>query len=290
LDFSRKKDKSFYSKGKSEEERVMKIHRENVKKYPELYRTRSIKQLNLKKDNANLFNDDVKNLENEKITENMLNYFFKHMQQKQAGMDQTALTKYGLKAYFFTTSFYRLFIGDLDRKYFLTKYKNVKHETKMYSGEGNTIFDKYQKVLFPVLEVYGPSTGHRKITEVFKLIVVDSIKKEIVLYDASRPRLNEVDDKGNYLKDPKENKHVQAIANYIEQEFYDKCYLNVEVFDSWRFRRAECTQTDNDDMTSLFVCYYAYVILKGLKQPFFNGKEIKKFTGKLKKMVKKAQM
>lgn len=58
-------------------------------------------------------------------------------------MDRAVLEKYGLKAYFFSTHFYRRLVGDPAKKYFVTKYREVQHETRAYKGEGNTIMDRF---------------------------------------------------------------------------------------------------------------------------------------------------
>lgn len=75
------------------------------------------------------------------------------------------------------------------------------------------------------------------------------------------------------------------MANYLESEFREKANLNLDVFGSWLLRIEDCTPTQVDEMTPLFTAYYIYVLLKGLKQPFFKHEELIKFNSKLQKMI-----
>jgi hypothetical protein len=127
-----------------------------------------------------------------------MNFFFKYMEEKQNKMDRAVLEKYGLKSYFFTSYFYRRLVGDPSKKYFVTKFREVKHETRGYKGEGNTIMDRFQKLIFPVVEVVGRKKGED--VEVFKLVVVDTRLKHIILYDSTVERLNDVDENGQRIE------------------------------------------------------------------------------------------
>ena len=165
----------------------------------------------------------------------------------------------------------------MDKKYYTTKYERVRHSTNAFKGENKTIFDQFQKVVFPVLEI--DESLSKKV--IFKVVIVDTVRKEILLYDPVTPL-----DK-NRVPIGREDKHLIAIASYVEQEYYDKSYLTINVADTWRLLRADCTNTSDTSMSSLYCCYYLYTILKGVRQHFFDGKEISKFHRKLKGMVKK---
>jgi len=259
-------------------ERIMKIHQQNVANYPNLYQERTTAPEMVfvgERGGINLFKDDVAKLQQKgEVTEHSINYFMKYLQDKQAKLDSAVLDKYCLKAYFFTTEFYRDYVTNLEKKFFTTKYERVKHITNLYKGEGKTIFDQFQKIVFPipVLE------DSNKLS--FKVIIADSIRKELTLYDPKRNLNND------YVRtqNPREDKHLSSIASYIEQEYGDKSYLNIDVASKWRILFGECTQTENREMSGLYICYYVYTILKGVRQPFFSTTEISKFHKKMKGM------
>lgn len=140
------------------------------------------------------------------VTENVLNFFLRYLEGKQNKMDKKVLEKYGLRTFFFTTDFYRRLIGDPQKKYFLTKFKDVSKDTHAYKGEGNTILDRFQKIAFAVVEGVGSKDG--KDVEVFKLVMVDTRMKTISLYDPTSPGINDVDENGNRKEQPEENKHI----------------------------------------------------------------------------------
>lgn len=261
---------------------VLSIHKKNVANYPELYNDKGIdkdKQFKSEKNGAKIFGDDLGSLQSGTVTENMISYFVRYVEDKQSNMKEGILSKYQLKAYFFTTDFYRTLIGNkLDKKYFATHFDRVRHMTNQYKGENKTIFDQFQKVIIPVVEFYNEDSSRL----LFKLIVIDCIKKEIILYNPQSPINPDV----AALKLAKDDKQISAIASYVEQEYYDKCYFNEDVHGKWRLTLADCSQTADISMSGLYVCLYIYTILKGQKQPFFKSSEITKFHRKLKSMVR----
>jgi len=198
-------------------------------------------------------------------------------------MDKKVLEKYGLKTYFFTTDFYRRLVGDPQNKYFMTKFKDVSNDTRVYKGEGNTIMDRFQKIAFAVVEGVGSRDG--KDVDVLKLVMADTRLKTICLYDPVAPRVNDLDENGLRKEQPEENKHIQAVANYLESEYREKANLNLDVFGTWIMKIEDCTPTQVDEMTPLFVAYYIYVLLKGLKLPFFKQEELSRFTANLIKLI-----
>lgn len=221
----------------AQKDRLDQLHQKNIKMYPDLFNDGPGKNQDGKKDQlyaqkgkVSVFNSDQDKLKTGEMSENVLNYFLKYLEEKQNKMDKGVLEKYGLKAYFFTTDFYRKLVGDPSKKYFVNRYKDVQQETRGYQGEGNTIMDRFNKIIFPLVEGVGRRGGQD--VEVFKLIVVDTRLKHIILYDPVASRLNDLDEYGQKKEQAAENKHIQAIANYLESEYRQKANLNLEVFGS----------------------------------------------------------
>ena len=266
------------------ESRVMQIHRNNVRVFPHLYED-SLERA--KKYNSPVIQDSavvdrrmnvISKEEAEKfeksgyMTENMLNYFIEYVREKQEKMDQDLLKRYNLKAYFFPTDFYKLFVNDLSKKFLVTKYERVKKMTTPYTKPKPLVFEVFQKIFIPVIEIINA-------THTYKLVVIDTFKRSITLYDPITSRQKE--------EEPKDNKHLIAVANFIEQEYYDKAQIDADVVNTWEYVIADCTTTDDAGHSALFVCNFIYILIKGMKQPFFKGKDLNGLIAKISQTVKR---
>lgn len=279
-------EESFLKRLADDEDRIMKIHHNNVKQFPHLYEESSEKEKKQKPISRDAVVDQGMNVvskseleEFEKsgdMAEGLLNYFINYLRGKQEKMDSNLLDRYNLRTFFFTTELYRLFISDLSKKFFLTKYERVKSMTRAYSKPNKTIFESFQKIAVPVIEI---NNG----IESFKLVIIDCLKKELILYDP----LGGLVGKG---EEPKDNKHLLAIASYVEQEYFDKAQTDADVHKTWIFTKADCTTTEDIRHSGLFTAYYLYILAKGMKQPFFRGKELNSFIAKIVSTVRKRQL
>ena len=100
-----------YKRDPKDNDRVLEAHKKNVANYPNLYRgdDNEADEFKGEKGGAKLFKDDINNIDSGIITENALNYFFKSVEDKQRKMDGKVLDKYQLRAFIFTTDFFRKF-------------------------------------------------------------------------------------------------------------------------------------------------------------------------------------
>lgn len=265
------------------ESKVEILHKNNVRLFPHLYeesfeRTKPNRPIPLDAvvdENLNsVTKEDVREFENSgMMTEALLNYFISFMRTKQEKMDQTLLRKYNLRSYFFCTDMFKLLVNDLTKKFYVTKYERVKHMSRPYARPNKSIFEEFQKIVIPVIEVINQ-------TQTYKLIMVDTFRKSLTLYDP----LTLTTDKA---ESSKENKHLIAVATFIEHEYFDKAGIEADVFNQWAFEKADCTATEDIRHSGLFVAFYLYILLKGQKQPFFRGKELNGFISKMSASIKK---
>lgn len=272
---------------KQDDDRVMKMHRSNVQQFPHLYeesfeRNKKNKPINRDAVVDRAMNvvqkEDAKEFEQTgTMSEDLLNFFIKYVQEKQENMDQQLLRRYNLRSYFFQTDFFKLLVQDLNKQFFVTKYERVKQMTRQYSKPNNqTIFETFQKVIIPVIDMVNQSPT-------YKLVVIDTFKKSLSLYDPlATDKTRE--------QPAKDNKFLITIANYIEQEYFDKAQQDADVYNTWEFIMADCTSTEDQRHTGLFIAYYLYILLKGMKQPFFKGKELNSFIGKISATLRKKMM
>lgn len=266
------------------EENVRRVHQSNLYNYPELYKDPAKDDVPFIASKA-LVDKDLRVVTKDELTEfeasgNMskmlFDYFITYIREKQSSQDQNLLQRYNLKAFFFNTDFYRLFINDLNKKFFVTKYERVRHMTKAYSKLRDTVFDKFQKIIIPVIEIMNTE-------ETYKLVVIDCLKKSLTLYDP----LKGISRKDAAPEIARDNKHLIAISNWVEQEYYDKAQQEADVYNTWLFVDGDCTTTENPAHSALFVSYYIYTILKGVKLPFFRGKELNDFIAKITQTLRK---
>lgn len=272
-----------FLKRMADDSRIMKIHQNNVRQFPHLYDESSEKVKTRKPIGREDVVDRGLNViskidldEFEKtgyMKDSLLNFFIGYLRDKQEKMDSNLLERYNLKTYFFTADMYRLYISDLTKKFFITKYERVKNMTKPYKKPNKTIFEEFQKVAIPVIEI-------NNTIESYKLVIVDSMKRELVLYDPLQSTSKQAEQ-------AKDNRHLIAIANYVEQEYFDKGQVEADVFNTWRFNIADCTSTEDIRHTGLFTAYYLYILAKGMKQPFFKGKELNSFIAKIASTIRK---
>ena len=266
----------------ADDSRIMKIHQNNVRQFPHLY-DESSENVKVRKP---IGRDDVVDkglnivskpdlVEFEKsgyMKDALLNFFIGYLRDKQEKMDSNLLERYNLRTFFFTADMYRLYIADLSKKFFITKFERVKGMTKPYMKPNKTIFEAFQKVAIPVIEM-------NNTIESYKLIIVDSSRREIILYDPLLSTTRNPDE-------PKDNRHLIAIANYVEQEYFDKAQVEADVYNTWSFNIADCTSTEDIRHTGLFTAYYLYILAKGMKQPFFKGKDLNSFIAKIASTVR----
>lgn len=266
------------------DENVRRAHQSNLYNYPELYKDQFKEEVPfipnkaiVDKDLRVITKDDLSEFEaSGNMSKQLFDFFINYIREKQSSQDQNLLQRYNLRAFFFNTDFYGLFINDLNKKFFVTKYERVRHMTKAYSKVRETVFDRFQKIVIPVIEILNTE-------ETYKLVVIDCLKKSITLYDP----LKGISRKDASPEIPRDNKHLIAISNWIEQEYYDKAQQEADVYNSWLFVDGDSTNTDNPAHSALFVSYYIYTILKGIKLPFFRGKELNEFIAKITQTLRK---
>ena len=209
-----------------------------------------------------------------KMSENVLNYFFSYYKNKQLQMPLDTLQKYRSRGFFFSTEFHRLYVTDLAKEMPGFRYDRVKYMTKDYNGKGYTILHHFDKIFFPLID---------EVTNTFKLMTAIPHTKQLVLFD---PLLLPSESKRKYPK-LQTNKHFSIIANYLKEEFYEKGGIHIDIANEWNFSLADCSPTQEKDFTGLYVCKYIHMILKGITNPFFNNNDQNKFKKMLVENQKK---
>ncbi|KAL4505146.1 hypothetical protein ABPG72_016213 [Tetrahymena utriculariae] len=206
------------------------------------------------------------------LTEDGLNFFIKYLEERQGSqfyiyqLNQKEFPK-GMKILYLSSSFYKYFTKENPLQQDNLDFKCVRHYMKPYTGQNNTIFDKFDKIFIPIL---------LSLNEIH-LVIINLNKKELSLYMTS-----------NFAGHPLEavnNPILQNIMRFIQKELYEKKIQNLN-FLNWEHKYVylEETFTQKFKQSILNTAFIINMLSKQKEYQNFSQQEYSSFTQRLIKL------
>jgi len=140
------------------------------------------------------------------------------------------------------------------------KYDQVESLTAQYQGEGNTIFESFDKIVFAV----------RFKADHYMLICIDAQDKRVVLLDPS----------GQQEQSPVNHPVIFNICQFIEHEYQNKADKAVNLA-KWRFAYGDMVHMDDLRDSGLMILKIVHSIYMNAANTFISKDELMVFKNKL---------
>ncbi|EAR94897.2 hypothetical protein TTHERM_01028800 (macronuclear) [Tetrahymena thermophila SB210] len=206
------------------------------------------------------------------LTEDGLNFFIKYLEERQGHqlylyqLNQKEFPK-GMRILYLSSSFYKYFTKENPLQQDNLDFKCMRHYMKPYTGQNNTIFDKFDKIFIPIL---------LSLNEIH-LVMINLNKKELILFMTSNFSGHSLEAVNNPI--------LQNIMRFLQKELYEKKMQNLN-FLNWEHKYVylDETFTQKFKQSILNTAFIINMLSKQKEYQTFSQQEYSSFTQRLIKL------
>ncbi|CAD8093775.1 unnamed protein product [Paramecium primaurelia] len=211
------------------------------------------------------------------MTENLLNFYIRYLEEKQSSLQLGTLKQLKLRVFYLSTTFYKTLIKEYNNPDSIS-YQSASVYTSKHIGKDNTIFDKFDIILIPIVIASGLETI---------LININLAQQTIYFYDSlingvgSQSMAQSHIAQNGLLNNP----FLMCCLRFLEIEYNQKLMKTLSLL-KWNIVYSPHEKIIENSKTNTMIAFLMTQISKGIQveKTFTIQLDLAKFTSNLLKL------